>query len=220
MRTLIIILFGLLVSAVVTPIQAATTPTTIELKVYQVAVSTDPLCTDPQTIFKTSSPVFVDFVATPTLGSGDIPTGTYKCVIIEIASTVKFKPLANDGVKCVAGQEVSMPICSGGDYTGKTYTLLDGTTGDCSGTSERRVPLVLSTASSCVGTGPNCDSTAFPFGIPTDASGTSKNGLHLANALVVSGDKTANFTVNGKDQVSDQGSKCVMEAPVFSFSGE
>ncbi|MEK6628307.1 MAG: hypothetical protein AABY53_06750, partial [Bdellovibrionota bacterium] len=114
-------------------LHAVTTPTTIFMKVYQVAVSNNALCTNPVTIFKTDTPTFVDFIANPTLGSGSIAAGTYNCVIIEIESVVKFKPQANVGVNCVAGVEVSMPICSGGDYSGKTYTLLDGTTGDCSG---------------------------------------------------------------------------------------
>ncbi|MGZ3159412.1 MAG: hypothetical protein ACXU7H_10025, partial [Burkholderiaceae bacterium] len=61
----------------------------LKLKVYAVMASTSALCTSPVTIFSSATPTEVDFLTTPTLGSGSLPDGTYNCIIIQMSDNIK-----------------------------------------------------------------------------------------------------------------------------------
>ena len=76
----------------------------LKLQVYSVMLSTSPQCTSPITVFSSATPTEVDFLATPTLGSGNPPDGTYHCVIIKMSDLIKFTPSTTGG-SCAAGTE-------------------------------------------------------------------------------------------------------------------
>ena len=49
----------------------------LKLQVYSVMLSTSAQCTSPVTVFSSATATEVDFLAAPTLGSGNPPDGTY-----------------------------------------------------------------------------------------------------------------------------------------------
>src|SRR5436190_21784734 len=82
----------------------------LKLQVYSVMLSTSPLCTNPYTVFNSTSPTEVDFLSAPTLGSGNPPDATYNCVIIKMSDIIKFMPSTSGGL-CTAGTEYTADVC-------------------------------------------------------------------------------------------------------------
>ena len=62
------------------------------------------------TVFSNATATEVDFLARPTLGSGNPPDGTYQCVIIKMSDLIKFTPSATAGL-CTAGTQYTADIC-------------------------------------------------------------------------------------------------------------
>ena len=96
---------------------ATTGASSLKLQVYSVMLSTSAQCVSPVTVFSSNSPTEVDFLATPTLGGGNPPDGTYNCVIIKMSDTIKFTPLANDGAFCAANTQYTTDVCQTGEST-------------------------------------------------------------------------------------------------------
>ena len=184
----------------------------LKLKVYSVMMSTSPLCTSPITIFSNTVPTEVDFLATPTLGSGNPPDGTYNCIIIKMADIIKFKP-STSSTWCIAGTEYSSDVCRS----------------DNSGTS--RAPDASGAATACAGTDASPVSDIVYLYLTTNASAGSGNtflqpatvnspdGLHLTAPLVISGTARSKFSVNAAGKVGEDPStqSCGMNPPVFGF---
>ena len=82
----------------------------LKLQVYSVMLSTSPQCTSPVTVFSSATPTEVDFLATPTLGSGNPPDGTYHCVIIKMSDLIKFTPSTTAGL-CSASVQYTADVC-------------------------------------------------------------------------------------------------------------
>jgi len=183
----------------------------LKLQVYSVMLSTSPLCTSPVTVFSSASATEVDFLATPTLGSGNPPDATYHCVIIKMSDLIKFTPKTSAGL-CVAGTQYVADVCRSDN--GATTQAPDpvGAPTACTGTDAAPVSdavhLYLTTNASA-GTGGN---TFMP---PTDASST--NGLNLTAPLVIAGTAKSKFIVNATGKVGDDGVSCGMNPPVFGF---
>ena len=183
----------------------------LKLQVYSVMLSTSPLCTSPVTVFSSATPTEVDFLATPTLGSGNPPDATYRCVIIRMSDLIKFTPRTSAGL-CVAGTQYVADVCR--TDNGGTTQAPDaiGAPTACMGTDAAPVSdavyLYLTTNASA-GTG---GSTFMP---PTDASST--NGLNLTAPLVIAGSARSKFIVNASGKVGDDGVSCGMNPPVFGF---
>lgn len=129
----------------------------IKLKVYKMAVSSSPLCTNLITVLDNgSTPTEVDFLSNPNLGSGTLANGTYPCVVIEFSDLVKFRPSANStSLNCSTATEYTLDVCRAGG--GDSSVLINGTTTNCTGTSgnattygapgDDRVAMYISTAS-------------------------------------------------------------------------
>lgn len=183
-------------------------PASLKLKIYKVAVSTDPLCTGLVTIFSNDNPTYTDFLAAPTLGSGSVPAGTYNCVAIEFASIIKPTPAeTSTGTgSCIQGTEFELNVANG-----TNYKLIDGTTGT-GGATETRVAMWLSTASTET-TGTNGHSAFLP---PTSV-GSATEGFLLSSPLVVSGTSSGTFVVNGNGKIEENGASCEFLPPLFSF---
>jgi hypothetical protein len=202
----------------------------IKLKVYKMAVSTSPLCTNLITVLDNgSSPTEVDFLQNPNLGSGTLTDGTYSCIVIEFSDLVKFTPSSNSSSgHCSISTEYTLDVCRSG---GSTSLLIDGSTTTCTGTDGTntsygtpgadRVAMYISTASSLA-------SGADAFNKPTTI-GDAVKGLKLNSALTVSGTSAGKFDVNSSGKVCDNGTAgcengsgggttCNMGPPVFSFS--
>ena len=75
----------------------------LKLQVYSVMLSTSAQCTSPVAVFSSATPTEVDFLATPTLGSGNPPDAAYNCVIIKMSDLIKFTPSSTAGL-CTAAR--------------------------------------------------------------------------------------------------------------------
>ena len=215
----------LLCSAVLLSANAmALDASSLKLKVYSVMMSTSPLCTSPITIFSSTVPTEVDFLATPTLGSGNPPDGTYNCIIIKMSDIIKFKPSASS-TWCHAGTEYSSDVCRA----------------DNSGTT--RAPDASSAVTACAGTDASVNASVITPAVPVSdvvylylttntsagsgggntflqpATASSTNGLHLTAPLVISGIARSKFSVNAAGKVGEDSStqSCGMNPPVFGF---
>jgi hypothetical protein len=187
--------------------QAATSATSLKLQVYSVMLSTSAQCTSPVTVFSSATPTEVDFLAAPTLGSGNPPDGSYNCIIIKVLDSIKFKPSANDGASCTGGTEYSTDICQ----TGETTRAPDaaGAASACSTAAPDVVYLYLTTGR--VGTG---GGNAF---LQPLAPNNTSYGVSLTSPLVISGTATAKFVVNAAGKVDGSSASCSMNPPVFGF---
>lgn len=152
--------------------RAAVDPSATTIKVYKFAVSTDPFCSSPITVFSSDSPVETDLADNPVVGTGPLEDGTYECVMIEMSDVIGYVPSATDGA-CTQGTEFSKSVCDGDSR------LLDGTPVSCSDAGDR-VVLYLSTAST-VGT-PEQYVAAGCADEAVDCSGFSSSGADRTRA--------------------------------------
>ena len=183
----------------------------LKLQVYAVMLSTSPLCTSPVTVFSSVSPTEVDFLASPTLGSGNPPDATYHCVIIKMSDLIKFTPSASAGL-CTSGTQYTADVCRA-DNGGMTKAPdATGAPTVCTGIDAAPVsdPVYLYlTTNASAGTGGNT------FMQPTGPAST--NGLNLTAPLVIAGAAKSKFIVNATGKVGDDGVSCGMNPPVFGF---
>lgn len=190
----------------------------LKLTVYKMAVSTSPLCTNLITVMDNgNSPTEVDFASgTVSLGSGSVANGTYPCIVIEFSSYIKFSPsTTSTATNCAAATEYTMDVCPSG-----TSVLVDGTTSTCAASTDNKVAMYISTASTS-STGVDA------FNAPTSLSDATK-GFTLGASLSVTGTASGKFIVNPDGKVCDgddagcdgggNGGQCRMEPPSFSFS--
>jgi hypothetical protein len=183
----------------------------LKLQVYSVMLSTSPLCTNPYTVFSNTAPTEVDFLAAPTLGSGNPPDGTYNCVIIKMSDIIKFTPSSTSGL-CTAGTQYLADVCRS-DNSGMTQAPdAVGAPTMCTGTDAAPVsnPVYL-----YLTTNPGQAKGGDTFMQPTSAS--SLNGLKLTAPLVIAGTAKSKFIVDATGQVGDDGVSCGMNPPTFGF---
>lgn len=197
-------------------------PSSVRLKIYQVAVSTNTDCSSPTTIFSVSASAatYADFAGTPTLGTGAVADGTYPCVIIEMSDQVKFTPETATDNYCEADTEYTIDVCQDrGESSDDTSVLLDGSTTTCAaGANDERVAIYLSTISTTLPRDPESDPAeeGNPFKAPT--SSTTEDGFLLDGAFVVSGASTGTFVADFTNRVGeDEDNQCGMESPNWGF---
>ena len=181
---------------------------TMQVKIYEFAVSESEYCTNPVTVFETSSPDYEDMVGEPDLGEGTLDDGTYECVIIEMSDRIKFTPSADDGY-CDTETVTTIDVC--GSHGSESAQLADGTDVSCS-SDEDRVAIFLSTATNQ----PEEDIDAF---VPPTADDDTL-GINLGAALTVAGDTSGTFVIDTTDIVESNGDAeaCDMQPPTFTFS--
>ena len=201
---------ALLAAACVCGPAMALDASSLKLQVYAVMLSTSPQCTNPVTVFSSPTATEVDFLASPTLGSGNPPDATYNCVIIKMSDLIKFTPSASSGL-CTAGTQYVADVCRS-DNGGTTQAPdAAGAPNACNGTDAAPVAdtvyLYLTTNASAGSGG--------TFMQPTGP--TSTNGLNLTAPLVIAGTAQSKFIVNAAGKVGDDGVSCGMNPPVFGF---
>jgi hypothetical protein len=183
----------------------------LKLQVFSVMLSTSPLCTSPVTVFASSVATEVDFLSTPTLGSGNPPDATYNCVIIKMSDLIKFTPASTSG-SCTAGTEYVADVCRVDNHGTTQAPDAVGVPSACNGTDAAAqadaVYLYLTTNTSA-GSGGNT------FMQPTAATSTS--GLNLAAPLVIAGSAKSKFVVNAAGKVDGGYTTCGMNPPLFGF---
>ena len=204
--------FALLAAALCSSQAMALDASSLKLQVYGVMLSTSPLCTSPITVFSSPSSTEVDFLASPTLGSGNPPDATYNCVIIKMSDIIKFTPSATSGL-CTAGTQYATDVCRVDN--GGTTQAPDavGSPTACMGTDTAPVsdPVYLYlTTNASAGTG-----GGNTFMQPTSTSST--NGLNLTAPLVINGTAKSKFVVNATGKVGSDTVSCGMNPPVFGF---
>ena len=203
--------FALLGAALLSSSAMALDAGSLKLQVYSVMLSTSPLCTSPVTVFSSATPTEVDFLATPTLGSGSPPDGTYNCVVIKMSDLIKFTPSASAGL-CTAGTQYVADVCRS-DNGGMTQAPdAAGAPTACFGTDvapQSDAVYLYLTTNATAGTGGNT------FMQPTSASST--NGLNLTSPLVIAGSSRSKFVVNATGKVGSDATSCGMNPPVFGF---
>ncbi len=183
----------------------------IKLAVQSVMPSASPLCTNPITVFNTATPVEMDFLANPTLGSGNPPDATYNCVIIKMSDLIKFKPSSTSG-SCSAATEYTIDICRA-DNGGTTRAPdAGGVASVCTGTDTAPVS---NTVFLYLSTNATAGTSGDTFLQPDSAS--SSYGLNLAAPLVINGSARSKFVVNATGKVDGANGPCGLNPPVFGF---
>lgn len=203
--------FSLAAAALLSSSAWALDATSLKLQVYSVMLSTSPLCTSPVTVFSSATPTEVDFLATPTLGSGNPPDATYNCVIIKMSDLIKFTPSTTAGL-CSANEQYTADVCRSDN--GGTTQAPDavGAPSACTGTDAAPVSdavYLYLTTNATAGTGGNT------FMQPTSTSST--NGLNLKTPLVIAGAAKSKFVVDARGKVGDDVVGCGMNPPTFDF---
>jgi hypothetical protein len=187
-------------------------PASLKVKILGVYASTSPQCTNPINVFLKPTADYVDLLQGPALGGGDLPDGTYECVIIKMSDVIKHTPKETDS-SCVAGIEYSGEVCrAGGD--GGLATSLDGSAIPCTGDGTAK------------GVG---DDTLFMF-MTTDPGASDGNrafehplvagdgkGIKLGSPLVISSTTKAKFVVDASGGVVAGGGECGINPPKFRF---
>lgn len=201
----------LVFSVLLTQFVFAANPTELNIKVYQMAVSTNTDCSDPTVVFTTDTPETIDMLKGPNVGGGDLPQGTYPCLILTFDDLITFKSDTDTG-SCKAGTTYTLDVCqtgsvsatidSSGNYGAEVACTTDKTTPE-------KVTLFLSTKSTIA------SGNANTFRQPTGAN--TGYGLTLNGAWVVGEFGAGTFVVNGNGKVIGTGNPCDMQPPVFGF---
>lgn len=192
----------------------------LQLKIYKFAVSTSNNCSNPITVIDNgSSAQYADFKGDPNLGSGTLADGTYPCIMIEFSDQIKVTPNGTGDV-CTTTL-FTQDLCG----TGSSSQLIDGTTSTCGNSSDDRVTMYLTRASS-----QTSGTDAFnPPGCNTVGC-TASLGIQLGSSLTVAGTAIGTFKVDvdnricdgqnpGTDSDPDCGSAtCEMLPPNFTFT--
>lgn len=196
-------------------------PSSVKVNIYGVAVSQNANCSNAQMVSYNPAGTVYELTQNPQLVSGNLPTGSYQCVVLYMDDLITYIPATNVGTNCVAGQTYQRIIChsdSSCQYTTATIAngaLTYGSTATSSASSSsdtshiNQVLLFLSTGSTA---------TNGNHAFQQPVSPPSSNGLQLSGAFTVSPTGgTGTFVINFNNQITDTGSTCDLEPPTFSF---
>ena len=173
-----------------------------------------------------------NYAGNPTLGSGSMPHGTYKCMAVRIWDNVTFSPseathgsdITTAGA-CVASDNYTTDLCGGaGTASDPLVSYWDqdaGASANCtidSAPASEWIWVYMSTASTdldededCL----NCD-----WNPPTEDNKTK--GITLGAPLVISKAKTSVFKTDISNRIADESvwsasGPCTMLKPAFTF---
>ena len=162
----------------------------------------------------------VNFFGTPDLGSATIANGTYNCVATKMWDNITFSPAAATASgNCVAATNYTQDICASDNSSSLTMVYNPdnsssyGCTLDATGSNEW-IWVYFSTSSTDNSNSSLAD-LENDWHPPT--SDNLSNGVPLGAALVVSSTSSGNLKTTITDRIYDDGSKCEMVKPAFSF---
>gem|GEM_PF-873440 len=149
--------------------------TSIKFRIYKLAFSTNADCTSPTTIFESAAGIQSDMLTSPTFGKGKVPSGTYRCLIIEASK------LINTTASGTCTTPKNNLICSDTQQS----KLVDGSSVTCSGgtSNDQRIAMFFNTLSA----GNTGTRALLP---PTSGSDTT-SGMVLSNPIVFPTNKKA-----------------------------
>jgi len=165
-----------------------------------------------------------DYAGSPTLGSGSISHGIYKCMAVRIWDNVTFSPSeTTTSGGCAAGSDYTQDLC-GGDNSSVLTQVWNPDTGaqySCtvdSAPANEWIWVYLSTASTDLDADDNCRDCDWN---PPTSDNLSK-GVTLGAALVVSAAKTSTFKTTISNRIADTtvwgaSGYCDMLKPAFTF---
>ena len=166
----------------------------------------------------------VDYASNPTVGSGSMPLGTYKCLAVRIWDNVTYSPTTDTtSGACDNETNYTMDLCGGGTDGEALVSYWNPDTGasanctiDSSPASEW-IWLYLSTASTDL----VIDETCADCDWNPPSSDNLTKGITLGAALVISAAKTSTFKTNLTNRIADLtqlGSvECALLKPAFTF---
>jgi hypothetical protein len=182
-------------------------PQYLKIKVYKLAVSSDPYCQNPVVIFDNPSPTPMNMMDAPNLGNGDLLGGTYQCMMVEISDTVAFASNTSAG-GCTRGQENRSDICSD---LGTSFQRIGALSSQACSNAEHRIGLFFSTAS----TNESHMFTGNGFMPPTVDN--ANLGYKQNAALVVNRAIRLRLVANGNARIDDRNGACAMQLPLFEL---
>ena len=171
-----------------------------------------------------------NYAGNPTLGSGSMPHGTYKCMAVRIWDNVTFSPSeTTDGSDnstagaCVAANNYTTDLCGGDNSSALTQVWNQDTGAQYSCTVDTApasewIWVYLSTASTDLDADDQCRDCDWN---PPTADNLT-NGITLGAALTVSAAKTSTFKTTVSNRIADEtaldpGGGCSMLKPAFTF---
>lgn len=196
------LIFGFVLLTPKKAMASTASPSDVEINFQDLYVSSSTDCSSPRHVLHNASTATQNFVASPTLGSGSVPHGTYPCAIVGINSMITETP-ATSTTYCVAGTALpAQQICRNGQTsidpgTGATITCVTGTAAE--------VFAYFSTTGSNGGGGGGGNNGFTPT-----------SALSLSSPLVVTHDHTLQFVVDFDNTISDKFGGCNTDAPTMS----
>ncbi len=171
----------------------------------------------------------VDYADSPTLGSGSMPHGTYKCMAVKIWDDVIYSPsettsgsdASTDGA-CVAATDYTTDLC-GGDNSSVLSQVWNQATGASYSCTVDTAPasewiwIYMSTASTDL----EADDDCLSCDLNPPTSDNLTKGITLGGALVISKAKTSVFKTDISNKIADQSVwhyslGCMMLKPAFT----
>jgi len=160
----------------------------------------------------------VDFAGIPDLGSATIANGTYNCVATKMWDNITYSPATTTASNnCVAATNYTQDICASDSASDLTmvYNPDNSSSYSCNlGETNEWIWVYFSTSSTDNDNSSLAD-LENDFQPPT--SDNLSNGIPLGAALVVSSASSGNLKTTLTDRIRDDGSKCEMLKPAFSF---
>jgi len=112
---------------------ATGSPATMKMNFYGVYASLNENCSSPVEVFTSTDPLEFDMTQSPTLFSGALADGTYKCIALRVSDNIVFKPDAAAAaawpLACSVGVENTHDIYRADNtISGEEFRDIDGTT--------------------------------------------------------------------------------------------
>lgn len=201
--------------------QAAVGTSEATLKLYQAYLSPNGDCSDAVLFLDPENEeaagfAEVDMNTGPTIGSGPIAEGFYKCVIFKMSDSITFTPNANDGTTCVAGVQNTVDICKDNGSGAPEVTDNNGTVTTCTD-NEDTVWVYVSTFATSTEGGDNHNAFSPPV-----SDGDADHAFNLEHEVIISGDTEGTFIFNTDGKIEEttnfSGSHCEMNPPTFAFT--
>lgn len=169
----------------------------VQVTVYKIALSSNSLCTNPITIFDSSTGAQVDLKQVPTLAKGKINNGTYHCLMVEVSKMIRTAASTtqdgNPNITCTTS--VNRRICA----DNQASKLINGTAVTCLNAQDaanppQRVTLYFTTLS----TNNNSDTSGTNTLLPPTTTTDTGYALSLSGPITYPTNKTARLRLKKK----------------------